>query len=90
MKINVEIDCTPQEARQMMGLPDLEPMQKAMMEKLQGQMDNAVDEMDAQAILKQWMPGGSPGIDQMQKFFWSALQSATEPKGSKGKKGDDK
>ena len=70
----------------MMGLPDLEPMQKAMMDKLQSQMDNAVDQMDAQAILKQWLPGGSPGMEQMQKFFWSALQSSTEPKGKKGGK----
>ena len=26
MKINVEIDCTPQEARQFFGLPDVQPM----------------------------------------------------------------
>ena len=35
MKVNIEIDCTPLEARQFMGLPDVQPMQNAMMEKLQ-------------------------------------------------------
>jgi hypothetical protein len=27
MKINVEVDCTPLEARQFFGLPDVQPMQ---------------------------------------------------------------
>ena len=38
MKVNVEIDCTPLEARQFFGLPDVQPMQTAVMEKLQQQM----------------------------------------------------
>ena len=31
MKITVEIDCTPDEARQFLGLPDMKPMQAALM-----------------------------------------------------------
>ena len=83
MKINIEIDCTPQEARQMMGLPDLEPLQQAMMEKMRGQMDEAVDQMAPEAMLKQWMPMGPQGLEQVQKFFWGALKSAADknPKG---------
>ena len=38
MKVNVEIDCTPLEARQLIGLPDVAPMQIAVMDKLQQQM----------------------------------------------------
>jgi hypothetical protein len=34
MKVNVEIDCTPLEARQFFGLPDVAPMQTAVMDKL--------------------------------------------------------
>ena len=30
MKINVEVDCTPEEARRAMGLPDLTPIHDAM------------------------------------------------------------
>ena len=39
MKVNVEIDCTPLEARQFFGLPDVQPMQTAVMDKLQQQID---------------------------------------------------
>ena len=32
MKINVEVDCTPLEAREFLGLPDVKPMQAAITE----------------------------------------------------------
>ena len=38
MKVNVEIDCTPLEARQFFGLPDVSPMQTAVMDKMQQQV----------------------------------------------------
>ena len=38
MKVNIEIDCTPLEARQFFGLPDVGPMQVAVMDKLQQQV----------------------------------------------------
>ena len=33
MKVTVEMDMTPQEARAFMGLPDVAPMQKNMLEE---------------------------------------------------------
>ena len=38
MKINIDIDLSPEEARKIMGLPDLEPMQKQMLEKIQAKI----------------------------------------------------
>jgi Family of unknown function (DUF6489) len=32
MKINVEIDCTAEEARAFLGLPDVQPMQEQLWE----------------------------------------------------------
>ena len=45
MKVNVEIDCTPAEARQFMGLPNVEPMQAAVMEQFQKKMLAEIDRM---------------------------------------------
>lgn len=56
MKINVEIDCTPEEARRFLGLPDLAPMQQAVMEKLQQQMLDATAALAPEALLRQWAP----------------------------------
>src|SRR5262245_24852222 len=35
MKVKIEIDCTPIEARDFLGLPDVKPMQEAMMDQMQ-------------------------------------------------------
>ena len=52
MKVNVEIDCTPLEARQFFGLPDVSPMQVAVMEKLQQQMLANIETVTPEALMK--------------------------------------
>jgi Family of unknown function (DUF6489) len=54
MKINVEIDCTPLEARQFFGLPDVQPMQTAVMENLQKQMLSNIEKVSPEALLQSW------------------------------------
>jgi hypothetical protein len=54
MKINVEIDCTPEEARQFFGLPDLQPMQTAVMEKLQQQMMTNIEKVSPDTLMQNW------------------------------------
>jgi hypothetical protein len=55
MKVNVEIDCTPLEARQFFGLPDVQPMQTAVMEKLQGQMMDNIQKVSPEALMQSWL-----------------------------------
>lgn len=73
MKINVDIDCTPEEARAFFGLPDVAPMQAAVMRAMQERVMTAMNATDAETLLKTWMPGGAAGIEQMQKMFWNAF-----------------
>jgi Family of unknown function (DUF6489) len=54
MKVNVEIDCTPLEARQFFGLPDVGPMQIAVMDKLQQQMMSNIEKVTPEAIMQSW------------------------------------
>src|ERR1700748_1807448 len=55
MKVNVEIDCTPLEARQFFGLPDVQPMQTAVMEKLQSQMMANIQKVSPEALMQSWL-----------------------------------
>lgn len=71
MKIQIEVDCTPDEARQFLGLPDVAPMQEALMQQLQDRLSDALAGRDAEALLKAWLPAGVQGLEQMQKAFWS-------------------
>ena len=54
MKVNVEIDCTPLEARQFFGLPDVQPMQTAVMDKLQNQMLANIEKVSPEALMQSW------------------------------------
>ncbi len=50
MKVNVEIDCTPLEARQFMGLPDVQPMQNAVMDKEKGRLKGLAQFLDEKSF----------------------------------------
>jgi hypothetical protein len=66
MKFTIEVDCTPEEARRFLGLPDVVPIQQAIMEKLQLRMQSAIDATTPEALLKAWIPMAP---DQMQQAF---------------------
>lgn len=73
MKITVNIDCTPEEARTFFGLPDVKPMQEAMMAEMQERMKKGLSTADMEAIMKTWMPMGMQSLEQFQKMFWAGL-----------------
>ncbi|TXH39264.1 MAG: hypothetical protein E6Q98_01020 [Rhodospirillaceae bacterium] len=70
MKVKIDIDCSPEEARAFFGLPDVGPMQRAVMQEMQDRMLAAMRGTDAETLLKTWMPAGVAGLEQMQKMFW--------------------
>jgi hypothetical protein len=75
MKVNVEVDMTPEEARRFMGLPDVVPMQEKMMEEMQARMKAAFDTGDPEAMMQAWMPlGGAKAFEQFQKYLWDSAR----------------
>ena len=76
MKVNVSIDCTPEEARTFLGLPDVQPMNEAMMQEMTQRLQQAMQAMDPDTILKTWMPASMQGWEQMQKLFWNQMASS--------------
>ncbi|NKB49309.1 MAG: hypothetical protein GKS02_08080 [Alphaproteobacteria bacterium] len=76
MKITVDIDCTPEEARQLMGLPDVTDMQQEIADEMKQRILSGLEEMDPQAMLRSWGPAGGEGWEQFQKMFWSGLAGA--------------
>lgn len=89
MKLNIDIDLTPEEARKVMGLPDIEPMQQEMLAKIKEKMFASLDEMsEPDMLMKRFMPAGIQGMEQFQKFmagFAKASSPAKEPASEKSK-----
>jgi len=71
MKITIDVDCTPEEARAFLGLPDIKPMQDAAMAEMTEKMQTAMAAMDPETLLKTWMPMGADAMEQMQKAFFA-------------------
>jgi Family of unknown function (DUF6489) len=73
MKIHMDMDLTPEEARTLFGLPDVKPMQQAMMGEIEGRMKKALSAMEPEAIIKMWLPASIQSLEQWQKFIWSRM-----------------
>ncbi|MFO1128913.1 MAG: DUF6489 family protein [Rhodospirillales bacterium] len=73
MKIHMDVDLTPEEARVLFGLPDVQPMQKALMGEIENRLKKSMQAMDPDALVKMWLPASLSGLEQWQKFVWSRL-----------------
>ena len=73
MKITIDVDCTPQEARAFLGLPHIEPMQDALVAQMQERLSGYLEALDPEQLMKLWLPGGMQGLAQIQERFWSQL-----------------
>ena len=69
MKISIDVDCTPDEARAFLGLPDVAPVQQAFVDELRERMHDAFAGIDPEAMIKAWMPKGAPDWEQWQKMW---------------------
>lgn len=78
MKVSIEIDCTPDEVRQFMGLPDVKPMQAAIMAKMEAEMIQAVDRFSPDAMLKSWMSLLPQSAEQYTDIVGRLFRSASD------------
>ena len=79
MKITVDIDCTPAEAREFMGLPDVKPMQAGIMEDLEKMMRANLDKLSPESLLRTWL---ALTPDAIQETFKGMLNLAATGKSS--------
>jgi hypothetical protein len=77
MKVHIEVDMTADEARRMMGLPEIHKMQDDMLKEMQRRMKAALDTSDPEAMLRAWLPLGGQGLEQFQRFLWDSAKMAT-------------
>lgn len=75
MKINVEVDCTPEEARRAMGLPDLTPVHDRYIQLMMDTMEKGAAPEMLEAMTKAWAPMGEAGMNFWRRMFESAGSS---------------
>lgn len=73
MKITFDIDCTPEEARSFLGLPNIAPMQERLMKEMEDKLHENLNALDPEALMKTWLPMSFQGWNEMQKGFWDQM-----------------
>ena len=68
MKLNIEIDCTPEEARRAVGLPDLTPVHDRYIAMLSDMIEGGIKPEMVETMLRSWSPVGDAGLQ-----FWQRL-----------------
>jgi len=67
MKIKFDIDCTPEEARQFLGLPNLALLQEKVMKEVGAKVHDQIQNLDAERLLKTMLSMTFAGWDAVQK-----------------------
>lgn len=87
MKVHVEIDCTPEEARTFMGLPDVSKANSVYVDTMTKAMKGVTSPDQLQDIAKSMAPMGQMGLKMFQNFVEGSMAAGAAAKGrSSGKK----
>ncbi|MDO5682450.1 MAG: DUF6489 family protein [Propionibacteriaceae bacterium] len=76
MNISVNVDCTPQELRAFLGLPDVAPMQKSIMDEMERRMLESMEQLAPAAMMREWFtPTGTMQQSLMNLFQPGRMQA---------------
>jgi hypothetical protein len=69
MKVTVDIDCTPEEARRFMGLPDMAPIHDIYLDKLKRTIDEGITPDSINQLVRSWAPMGETGMQMWRQLI---------------------
>ena len=82
MKINIEIECTPEEARNFMGLPDVSAANNIYVENISKAMSGVSNPEQLQQYASALAPMGQVGLKLFQSFVEGGMKAASGSKKS--------
>lgn len=69
MKVTVDMDCTPEEARRLMGLPDMSSVHEVYLEKMRRTIDEGLTPDALTQMMQGWAPMGEAGMNMWRQMF---------------------
>jgi hypothetical protein len=77
MKMTIEVDCSPEEARRFLGLPDVSPLNEHLVGEMQKRMDANIAMLAPEELMKSWMSFGAGAQEQFRKLMELGLSGAS-------------
>jgi hypothetical protein len=69
MKITMDVECTPEEARRFLGLPDLTSVHEAYVEKMRNMAAEGVTPEMMGDMMKSWGPMSEAGMNLWRQML---------------------
>lgn len=76
MKMTVEVDCTPVEARAFLGLPDVTPVNDHLVAEVKKRMTENMSLLQPEEIMKSWLNLGGQATEQFRKLMTTAATAS--------------
>jgi hypothetical protein len=80
MKVTIEIDCTPHEARAFLGQPDVEAFNEWLVGQMKTRFAENMELMKPEEMMKGWMTLGGQAQDAMRRFMETAAAAGATRK----------
>jgi hypothetical protein len=77
MKMTIEVDCTPEEARRFMGLPDVSSLNEHLVNEMKGRIDANMSMISPDELMKNWMAFGTGAQEHFRKLMEVGMSAAT-------------
>ncbi len=76
MKVTLEVDCTPEEARAFLGLPDVAPLNERLVDEMTKRAEANMAMLQPDELMKSWMAWGGQAQEQFRKLMTTAAGGA--------------
>lgn len=76
MKLNITVDCTPEEARAFLGLPDVTPVNEALVAAVKQRVEQNMELVSPEFYLKQWYSMGGQVSDSFMQMMTAGARAA--------------
>ena len=75
MKVKIEVECTPEEARASLGLPDVTALNEALMNEMQARLRSNMAALQPDELMKNWIAFGGQAQEQFRKLMAAATST---------------
>ena len=80
MKMTIEVDCSPEEARRFLGLPDVSSLNDHLVNEMKKRIDANMSMVSPDELMKNWMAFGQGAQEQFRKLMEVGIGAATQKK----------
>ncbi|MDP3495183.1 MAG: DUF6489 family protein [Hyphomonadaceae bacterium] len=80
MKMNITVECSPEEARAFLGLPDIRPVNEALVNSVKQRIEQNIEMVSPEFYLKQWYSMGGQATDSFMNLMTAGARAATGEK----------